>query len=124
MHEFLNSFCFSNTRCAELSKELASQKEEFCQQVTCVREELKSEGGALKRRLEELERERDGKEMLRDFDSERNACLLIVFLCVSALLLLVSEKDKRIDESFRRSEMLREGLITDLSTTFSHIIQA
>lgn len=75
-----SSFCCSNNRCAELSKELANQKEEFCQQVTCVRKELKSEVGALQRRLEELEQERDGKEMLHDFNLEK--CMLSHCFCV------------------------------------------
>lgn len=99
-----SSFCCSNNRCAELSKELANQKDEFCQQVTCVREELESEAGALQRRLEGLERERDGRETQHDFNSDRNTCFLTVFLCVSALLQLGSEKEKRIEEMFREAE--------------------
>lgn len=67
----LSFFCCSNNRCAELSKRLANQKEEFCQQARRVREELESEGGALQQRLEELERERDGKEALHGFASEK-----------------------------------------------------
>lgn len=45
---------------------------------------------------------------------QRNECFLTVFLCVSALLQLVSEKDKRIDESSRQSESLKKGLIIKL----------
>lgn len=118
-----SSFCCSRNRCAELSKELANQKEKFCQQVTYVREKLKSEAKAFQKRLEELERERDGKETLHDFNSERNTCFFTVFLCVSALLRLVSEKDKRIDESFRQSETLRQGLITGFSIISLHPVQ-
>lgn len=78
-------FCCSNNKCAELSKELANQKEEFYQQVTCTREELESEVEVLQRRLEGLGRERDGREMLHYFNSnDTNACFLTVFLCVSA----------------------------------------
>lgn len=46
-----------------------------------------------------------------------------VSVCVSALLHLVSEKDKRIDESFRQSEALRQGLIIGFSiiTSLHHV---
>lgn len=112
-------FCCSNNRCAELSKELANQKEEFYQQVTCTREQLESEVEALQRRLEGLGREKDGREMLHYFNSGRNACFLTVFLCVSALIQLVSEKDKRIAENFRQSETLKQGLIIEFSIIIS-----
>lgn len=121
---FLSSFCCSNDRCTELSKELANQKEEFCQQATRVREELESKGGALQRRLGELERERDGKRMLHYFNLSREKYMLSHCFCVSALLQLVSEKDKRIDESFRQSETLRQGLIIEFSIISLHPVQA
>lgn len=112
-------FCCSNNRCAELSKELANQKEEFYRQVACTREELESEAEVLQRRLEGLGREKDGTEMLHYLNSDGNACFLTVFLCVSALIQLVSEKDKQIAENFRKSETLRQGLIIEFSITIS-----
>lgn len=81
-----SSFCCSSDRCTELSKELANQKEEFCQQATRVREELESKGGALQRRLGEVERERDGKGMLHYFNSREKYMLShCVSVCVSAV---------------------------------------
>lgn len=41
---------------------MANQKAEFCQQLQNVRAELEHEGGALRRRVESMERERDGEK--------------------------------------------------------------
>lgn len=110
-------FCCSKNRCAELSKELTDQKEEFCHRVSRVKAELQSESGALLQRLEETDRERDGEEMLCDFNFERNTCFLTlcVFMCVfvTGLLQLVSEKDKVIDKGLRQTETLRRGMIIE-----------
>lgn len=51
----------SENRCAELREELANQKAKFCCQLQHVRVEFESEGGALRGRLEQTERERDGE---------------------------------------------------------------
>lgn len=78
-------FCHSKNRCAELSKELTNQKEEFCHRVSRVKAELESESGALQQRLEETDQERDGDEMLYDFNFVRNTCFLTLCVCGRAV---------------------------------------
>lgn len=57
----------SENRCVELREELANQKAEFSHQLQSLRAELESEGGALRGRLEEMqrnqEREKEGEKM-------------------------------------------------------------
>lgn len=50
----------SHNRCAELSEQLANQEAEFSQ-LQSLKVELESEGGALRGRLEQMERERKGE---------------------------------------------------------------
>lgn len=113
-------FRCSKNRCAELSKDLTDQKEEFGHRVSQVKAELESESGALLQRLEETDRERDGEEMLYDFNFERNTCFLTLCVHVAGLLQLVSEKDKVIDKGLRQTETLRRGMIIESHNHFVH----
>ncbi|XP_031168056.1 kinesin-like protein KIF20A [Sander lucioperca] len=80
----------SENRCVELSEELANQKAEFIRRLESQRAELESEAGALRGRLEEMERsqEREKEELLRD----------------------VLEKEKLLEECHRETETLRKEL--------------
>lgn len=54
------SLCSEN-RCVELREELANHGAELSRQLQRLRAELESEGGALRGRLEEAEREKQGE---------------------------------------------------------------
>nr|XP_046232599.1 kinesin-like protein KIF20A isoform X2 [Scatophagus argus] len=84
------SLTHSQNRCDELREGLANQKAEFSHQLQSLRVELESEGGALRGRLEEVERKhvREKEELHR----------------------VVSQKDKLVEESYRQTEDLRREL--------------
>ncbi|XP_044034097.1 kinesin-like protein KIF20B isoform X3 [Siniperca chuatsi] len=87
----------SESRCVELREELANQKAEFSRQLQSLRAELESEGGALRERLEEMERSEE--ERRRNQESEREE-----------LRRVASEKEKLMEESRRQTETLRKEL--------------
>ncbi|XP_051795633.1 kinesin-like protein KIF20B isoform X3 [Acanthochromis polyacanthus] len=75
----------SENRCSELTEALTNQRAEFSR----VRAELQSEGGALRGRLEEMERrEEEAAELQR----------------------IVSEKDRLLEDSLQQVETLRREL--------------
>ncbi|TKS89300.1 Kinesin-like protein KIF20B [Collichthys lucidus] len=65
----------SQGRCVELSEQLANQKAEFTRQLQSLRVELGSEGGALRGRLQEVERSE--KERRRHLERENEAKTII-----------------------------------------------
>ncbi|TMS01444.1 Kinesin-like protein KIF20B [Larimichthys crocea] len=63
-----DALTLSQDRCVELSEQLANQKAEFTRQLQSLRVELESEGGALRGRLQEVERSE--KERRRHLERE------------------------------------------------------
>ncbi|TMS22335.1 Kinesin-like protein KIF20B [Larimichthys crocea] len=92
-----DALTLSQDRCVELSEQLANQKAEFTRQLQSLRVELESEGGALRGRLQEVERSE--KERRRHLERENEE-----------LLRVSSEKEKLIEESYRETETLRREL--------------
>ncbi|XP_040922509.1 kinesin-like protein KIF20A isoform X3 [Toxotes jaculatrix] len=83
----------SKNRCVELTEELSNQKAEF----THLRAGLESESGALRGRLEEMERSEE--ERRRDQERERQE-----------LHQVLAEKEKRLEEAHRQTETLKQEL--------------
>ncbi|XP_049418949.1 kinesin-like protein KIF20B [Epinephelus fuscoguttatus] len=87
----------SESRCIELSEELANQKAAFTCQLQSLRAELESESGALRGRLEEMEKSEEERRRNQEREKEE-------------LHQVVSEKEDLIEECHRQTEALRKEL--------------
>ncbi|XP_037610900.1 kinesin-like protein KIF20A isoform X1 [Sebastes umbrosus] len=87
----------SENRCVQLNNELTNQKAEFTRQLQNLRAELQSEGGALRGRMEEIERSEEERRRNQEREKEE-------------LHQVVSEKEKLVEECRRQTETLRTEL--------------
>ncbi|XP_072228973.1 uncharacterized protein [Leuresthes tenuis] len=93
IEELQEELTHRESRCEQLREELANQRAEFTNQLQGLRAELESEGGALRGRLEEVERSEE--ERRRE---------------VSELRGVLSEKDRLLEVSRQHMETLRREL--------------
>ena len=104
----------SENRCVELREESANHRAELSRQLKRLRAELESEGGALRGRLEEAEREKQGepankhvKQLLHRSCCDHGNQHVI---CVSELRQAALAKDTLVEETYRQTEALRQGI--------------
>ncbi|XP_075314054.1 uncharacterized protein LOC142374309 isoform X2 [Odontesthes bonariensis] len=97
MEELQEELTRRESRCEQLREELANQRAAFTNQLQSLRAELESEGGALRVRLEEVERSEEQRRREREKE-------------VSELRGVVSEKDRLLEDSLQDMETLRREL--------------